>query len=37
MKAETNEGTSGNRAVALSFHILHLGRAVPECERWAAI
>jgi O-acetyl-ADP-ribose deacetylase (regulator of RNase III) len=28
-----NERTSGNGAVALSFHVERLSRAVPECER----
>jgi hypothetical protein len=28
-----NERTSGNGAVALSFDIQRLRRAVPECER----
>jgi hypothetical protein len=32
-----NERTSGNGAVAFCFHAQHLSRAVPECERYAAV
>ena len=28
-----DQRTSGNGAIALWFHIHHLSRAVPECER----